>query len=160
MKPGSVWIVRNIGRTSVQQSSSAEKGNKMFTAMLQWADPTRATDKSPRSTTAQCFLPHTHSTFGSWTYSASSHNCERALGQNKNSRLLLQQQGTKMQARSQYGMIRINKEELVFCFVSNSKLSFILAPHFMRLKNDSRRAVKFNTLWYYLFFLLMLSFSF
>ena len=86
MKPGRVRFV--CSKRVVQR----RKGNKMFTAMLQWADPPRATDKSPCSTTAQCFLPHTHthSTLGSWPYSASSHNCERALGQNKNSRLLLQ----------------------------------------------------------------------
>ena len=85
MKPGRVRCVCNFGRTVVER----RKGNKMFTAMLQWADPTRATDKSPCSTTAQCFLPRTHSTFSSWPYSAFPHNCERALGQNKNSRLLL-----------------------------------------------------------------------
>ena len=54
MKPGRVRFV--CSKRVVQR----RKGNKMFTAMLQWADPPRATDKSPCSTTAQCFLPHTH----------------------------------------------------------------------------------------------------
>ena len=112
MKPGRVRFVCNVIRASVQYSAE-----KMFTAMLQWADPTRATDKSPRSTTAQCFLPHTRSTSSSWPYS--SHNCERALGQNKNSRLFLQQQGTKIQATPQFGMIRgqiLEVRTFLFCF--------------------------------------------
>ena len=55
--------------------SERGKGNKMFTAMLQWADPTRATDKSPRSTTVQCFVPQTHG-----IHPTMFHNCERSRG--------------------------------------------------------------------------------
>ena len=69
MKPATVLQGRWCTTSSEEwrcRLSERGKGNKMFTAMLQWADPTRATDKSPRSTTVQCFV-HMESTLQCFT---------------------------------------------------------------------------------------------